>query len=569
MKPEVATGFAAAPSRTKRHVGLALLVLSVAFCAMVSEVEVSRLFDEDGAQSAYQLFSAFLQPDLSHEFLTRVAWLSVESLLIGILATALAVALGFVLAVVAIRVPRLPDSPPASWPWRAAGDACRFTARSILGVTRAIPAIIWAYIFVRTIGLGPGAAVLAIAVSTGGIVGKLYAELAEAMDPQTIHALRRAGCGRFSILLFGVLPSVWRQWLSYSLFRLECSIRSASIVGVVGAGGLGAEIALSVRYFEYDKLATILLAVLVFVVLVEMLSSALRRKALRWSVGVALLGSLTALLYLEIPWAELSFSQVVPDWLWRGGSADTGAFVRRSLWLAGETLAMAWAATMVAAAIALLVSPLAASTFSLRGHGRDAVRGRGLISALSWFIFLATRLFLQVCRAMPELTLALVFVVWVGPGSFAGFLAISLHTIGVLGRLYTDVYEEVEPKPVVALESAGAGRLGVWLYGVFPQITAKLAAFTLYRFEVNVRMTAMIGFVGAGGLGDEIHTAISLFHGHDLVVLLALMIALVSILDLLGDRVRHRLLTARFASRPGTRRRMKRGGGIAMPGAIP
>lgn len=562
MKPEAALP---PPPRTRAKLGLVLLVVSVLFCCWLSDVDLSRLFDKQGAQSAWDLFSAFANPDLSDDFLMRVARLSLESLFIGILATALAVVLGFGLALAAIKVPALPDAPRAALPWRLAGGGGRLLARSILGITRSIPSIVWAYVFVRTIGLGPGAAVLAIAVSTGGIVGKLYAELAEAVEPEAIHALRRAGCGRLAVLLFGVLPGVWRQWLSYSLFRLECSIRSASIVGIVGAGGLGSEIALSVRYFEYDKLATILFAVLAFVVLVELASSALRKKPLRWSVVVAFVGSVLALLYLEIPWSELSFAQLVPDWILRGGSPDTGAFLRRSLWLAGETLAMAWAATMVAAAIALFISPLAASTFSLRGHNREAAQGRGLFSVLSWAAFLITRLLLQICRAIPELTLALVFVVWVGPGSFAGFLAIAFHTVGVLGRLYTDVYEEVEAKPVVAIETVGAGRVGVWLYGVLPQVGAKLIAFTLYRFEVNVRMTAMIGFVGAGGLGDEIHTAISLFHGHDLVMLLAMMIALVTILDAIGDRVRHKILTSRFVNRSGNRV-MKRGGGIAMPG---
>jgi phosphonate transport system permease protein len=555
VKPEAASR---PPSRLRAKVGLGLLFFSVALCAWLSEVEPSRLFDKAGAESAWDLFSAFANPDLSEDFLLRVGRLSLESLFIGILATALAVVLGFALALVAIQVPALPDAPKPGLPLRIAGKGARFIARSILGITRSIPSIVWAYIFVRTIGLGPGAAVLAIAVSTGGIVGKLYAELAEAVEPESIHALRRAGCGRLAVLLFGVLPGVWRQWLSYSLFRLECSIRSASIVGIVGAGGLGAEIALSVRYFEYDKLATILLAVLAFVVLVELASSALRKKPLRWSVSVAFVGSVLALLYLEIPWSELSLAQLVPDWILRGGSADTAAFLRRSLWLAGETLAMAWAATMVAAAIALFISPLAASTFSLHGHNREAAVGGGFWSLLSWLAFLLTRLVLQICRAIPELTLALVFVVWVGPGSFAGFLAIAFHTVGVLGRLYTDVYEEVEPKPVVALETVGAGRVGVWLYGVLPQVGAKLIAFTLYRFEVNVRMTAMIGFVGAGGLGDEIHTAISLFHG--------LMIVLVTLLDAIGDRVRHRILTSRFVGRSGNRV-MKRGGGIAMPGS--
>ncbi len=563
MKPEVGTD-QEPPSRLKKGIGLAVLFASVLLCGAVSDVELGRLFDKAGAESAYSLFGGFLRPDLSNDFLWRVFQLSIESLLIGVLATAMAVVVGFVLALIAIKIPDLPDSPPSPWPIQAARSTSRFLARSILGITRSIPAIVWAYIFVRTIGLGPGAAVLAIAVSTSGIVGKLYAELAEAADPEPLHALRRAGCGQLAVLLFGVLPCVWRQWLSYSLFRLECSIRSASILGVVGAGGLGAEIALSVRYFEFDKLATILLAVLAFVILVEIASTVLRRRPLRWSVCAALAGSVWALFALNIPWSELSFSTLVPDWLLRGGSVDAYVFVTRALWLAGETVAMAWAATMVAAVFALVLSPFAASTFSLGGHNRQAVPERGLKSTLRWILFLASRFTLQICRAMPELTLALVFVVWVGPGSFAGFLAISFHTVGVLGRLYTDVYEEADPAPLMALEAMGTGRLAIWIYGVLPQSFSKLIAFTLYRFEVNVRATAMIGFVGAGGLGDEIHTAISLFHGRDLVLLLGIMIALVTVLDLIGDRVRHRVLTSRFATRSRSRV-MKRGGGIVVP----
>jgi phosphonate transport system permease protein len=554
MKPEVQV---APPSRRQRIAGFVVLVLSVLFCAWLSDVDPRKLFDANGAQSAMDILSGFAQPDFSGDFLWRVARLSAESLFIGILATSIAVAAGFLLALVATKVPGLPDAPEGmSWlaPFRG---VTRFIARSVLGVTRAIPAIIWAYIFVRAIGLGPGPAVLAIAVSTMGIVGKLYAELAEAVDPEMIHALQRSGCSRFSILLFGVLPSVWRQWLAYSLFRLECSIRSASILGVVGAGGLGAEIALSVQSFQYDKLATTLIAVLIFVVSIEVVSTMLRKRRLRWSVFFAASGSLLALKYLKIPWSEMTPGELVPNWLTRGGNQETAAFIKQALWYAGETLAMAWSATMVAGLIALLISPLASSAFSLRFHNKDARRNDGVLHFLSWLGFLGARLFLQIFRALPELTLALVFVLWVGPGPFAGFLAVAVHTVGVLGRLYTDVYDEVEPPPVVALESAGAGRLGVWLYGVFPQVKAKLLAFTLYRFEVNVRATAMIGFVGAGGLGDEIHTAIQLFHGQDLLVLLALMIALVLILDVVGDRIRHRILTAHFLSPHANRKRPK------------
>ena len=124
----------------------------------------------------------------------------------------------------------------------------------------------------------------------------------------------------------------------------------------------------------------------------------------------------------------------------------------------------------------------------------------------------------------------------------AGVLAIAAHTTGLLGRLYSEVYEEVEVLAPRALESAGAGAAGVWAFGVLPQVWPRLAAFSLFRFEVNVRATATLGFVGAGGIGDAIHTAISLFHMDRLATLLCVLIGVVLVVDVLGGRLRRRLL---------------------------
>ena len=152
------------------------------------------------------------------------------------------------------------------------------------------------------------------------------------------------------------------------------------------------------------------------------------------------------------------------------------------------------------------------------------------------------RVALQITRALPELIWALLFIVWLGPGVTAGVLALALHTLGVLGRLYGDAYEEAEPGPPRALEASGAGPLARYLYGVLPQTLPRMLAFTLFRFEVNVRAAAMVGFVGAGGLGDALHTAISLFQMRDLASLVLVTIAVVVVVDTLGDRVRARLL---------------------------
>ena len=535
--------------RVGRATRWGLVALSVIVTAHLSGVRLGPLLDADGARSAGEILRGFAHPDLGAELLARIARLALDSLLIGVLATALGALIGVALAALCVRVPALEEAPDRAHYREALGAAVRLVVRGGLAFFRSVPDIVWALLFVRMLGLGPGPAVLAIAITTGAIFGKLFSELAEAVEPESIRALRRIGVGRLGILLHGVLPQVWPQWVGYAFYRLECSVRSASILGIVGAGGLGTEIALDLRYLEYDKLATALLAVIVLMIAIDVASWWLRRRPFRYTAWLAAGGSALALVRLDIPWSQLT-TNLIPSWLTDPGGAATPAFVLEAIKLAAQTVAMAWCATWGAAAVAIAAAPLAATTLSLRGYRAGALRGRGrLARAAAWGSFALLRGGMQACRAMPELTLALLFVVWVGPGPFAGVLAIGVHTIGVFGRLYSDVYEEADPASLGALEATGASRLAIWLHGVLPQTAPRLLAFTLYRFDVNVRMTAMLGFVGAGGIGDSIDTAISLFHGADLVLLLAVLFATVATLDVFGDRIRRQILSSRFRAR--------------------
>lgn len=526
----------------RRLGGWLLIAVSVVACLALTGAEPGKLLDREGLRNAGDILAGLLQPDTSADFLARVWTLAVESLLIGILGTVLAALIGTALASLAIRVPDLTE-PPRRLPvaLQELADGLRWATRLILGLLRAIPEIVWAYVLVHILGLGPGAAVLAIALTSGGSIGKLYAELAEAVDPRPVRALRATGASRPAILLFGVLPQVRRQWIAYALYRLECNIRNGTILGVVGAGGLGSEIALSIRYFQYDKLATTLLAVLVFVLLLEMVSQRLRQRSTRWTLGLAGLGAGLACHRLDIPWAELLSPSGLSLFSFEGGWPERD-FVTTVLAQTGDTLMMAWAATVWSALVALLLAPMIAAPLMTGSYLSDPPRRTGLSWGISQALRWAATGLMQVTRAMPELTLALVCVVWVGGGPLAGILAIAVHNTGVLGRLFGDVMEEVEPGPPAALQAQGAGALGTFVFAVWPQIAARLAAFTLYRFECNVRASVMVGFVGAGGIGDALNTAISLFHARDLTLLLLAMLTVVSLVDAIGDRLRARLL---------------------------
>jgi len=187
-----------------------------------------------------------------------------------------------------------------------------------------------------------------------------------------------------------------------------------------------------------------------------------------------------------------------------------------------ETLAMSLLGTALAA-LAGVVLALPAS----RLHEGDAAWSRS-----------PTRLLLNALRSIPELVWAALLLVSAGLGPFAGTLALALHTTGVLGRLFAEAVENVPPGPGAALRAQGVGPLRVFLYATLPQVLPQLMSYTLYRWENNIRAAAVLGVVGAGGLGQLLAFHMGLFHMGKTATILGAMLLLVALVDVLSYGVR-------------------------------
>jgi phosphonate transport system permease protein len=199
------------------------------------------------------------------------------------------------------------------------------------------------------------------------------------------------------------------------------------------------------------------------------------------------------------------------------------ARVLRGTW---ETLAMSALGTALAAAAGLLLAlPVS------RLHEGDAARGRGTM-----------RLVLNALRSVPELVWAALLLIAAGLGPFAGTLALAIHTAGVLGRLFAEAIENAPPGPGDALRAQGVGPVRVFLYATLPQVLPQLMSYTLYRWENNIRAAAVLGVVGAGGLGQLLQFHMGLFHMGKTATILGAMIALVLLVDACSFTAR-RLLT--------------------------
>lgn len=201
-------------------------------------------------------------------------------------------------------------------------------------------------------------------------------------------------------------------------------------------------------------------------------------------------------------------------------------------WLAllGDTLLMAYVGTLLGATGGFLLGLLSA--------------GNIVPSApLRWVV----KRFAEFCRTVPELVFALVFVIAFGLGPLPGVLALALHTLGALGKQFSEVVENIDMKPVEGAVAAGAGWPQMARYAVVPQVLPGFLSYTLLRFEVNVRGAAVLGFVGAGGIGQDLIEAVRKFYYNDVAALLVLIILTVVVIDTLTGQLRHRLLGGRAA----------------------
>jgi phosphonate transport system permease protein len=263
---------------------LAILVCGGALAASwhIAQIEPGLLFGAQGRRHIWAFLTGLVPPELSATFLRLLIVPTVETIQISIMGTALAIMLGFPLALLATDrlcfagVVYEMDGHGSGWR-RLSRRGLYLAARMLLNLCRSIPDVVWALMFVRVVGLGPFPGVLAIGVSYGGMLGKIYAEILENSPEGPIEALHAAGAGRSALLVYGFLPQVFAPMVSYSLYRWECAIRSAAILGLVGAGGLGQQIELSMRMFQYHETSTILIIVFFLVTAVDHLSAVIRK----------------------------------------------------------------------------------------------------------------------------------------------------------------------------------------------------------------------------------------------------------------------------------------------------
>jgi phosphonate transport system permease protein len=205
----------------------------------------------------------------------------------------------------------------------------------------------------------------------------------------------------------------------------------------------------------------------------------------------------------------------IGEWLW--------GWRKWSFYL-GETILISYVGTLSGAVLAFALNFLAAEN----------------TSPAPWPRFVVKR-FMEFCRTVPDIVFALIFVIAFGLGPMAGVLAITIHSVGALGKQYMEMVENIDMKPVEGVRSTGADWISCMRFAVLPQVSAGFASYTLLRFEINVRGASVMGFVGAGGIGQELVVAIRKFYYSDVSAILLMIIASVFVIDIGTGWIRGRL----------------------------
>ena len=197
---------------------------------------------------------------------------------------------------------------------------------------------------------------------------------------------------------------------------------------------------------------------------------------------------------------------------------------RKWLWMLGETILISYVGTLFGAVLAFALNFFAAEN----------------TSPAPWLRFLVRRV-LEFARTVPGIVFALIFVIAFGLGPMAGVLAIAIHSTGALGKLFSEIVENADMKPVEGVRSTGASWLSCMRFAVLPQVAAGYASYALLRFEINVREASVMGFVGAGGIGQELVVAVRKFYYSDVSAILLLIVLTVFVIDIGTGWARGRL----------------------------
>lgn len=493
--------------------------------------------------------------------------LGFETLWMAVIGTTIAVVLSFPIALGAAR---------NTTPHPAVMAVCR----GIIVLSRAVPDLIFAAIFVRAIGIGVLPGVIALGLHSIGMVGKLFADAIEQTDKTPREAVTSVGASKWQAITTSVIPQAMPSFISTVLYRLDINLRSSSVLGIVGAGGIGFLMQANLRSLQYDEALGVVAVIFVLITIMEFFSAAVRatllggdrtlvgRSTPKFSIGAKLFSRLSRRAQsTDTGVRPFNHDTIRPPWVGelRMKTIYGLAFIAlvvvafRSVSLnPGELLGAmpkVWEVTtrlfppdfttardpiidgIIESVAAALVATFMGAILSIP-LGLMAARN----VAFNRIVYSVSRLFLVFVRGVPELIIAVIFIAAIGLGPVPGTLALAFGTSGFLAKLIADAVEEINPTPREATFAVGATKTQEIGTSVIPQAMPAIVSNLLYALDINLRTSTILGIVGGGGIGFILFNALRVLELRTVGAVLITIFVVVYSIELLSGWVRKKIL---------------------------
>ncbi len=398
--------------------------------------------------------------------------------------------------------------------------------RGALAIPRALHELVWGLLLLQVFGLHPYVAVAAIAIPYSALVARIWRDHLDSADDRALNGLISAGVHPLSALMTALNPGMGTVLMSYGGYRLECALRSATLLGVFGLGGLGTELQLTLQSLQFRELWTGLWVLAAVMLILEQLLRVWRGRSgdgVHGQRRILLFAALTIVLgVIGMFWLRLivpdQFSglswigMAVPSWTQLSAAATELPWLRMIL----ETLVL----TLLAAGIAIGLPPLALL----------------LWPSSRWHQFCS--MFWACMRWIPPPLMVLLLLLSNRPSLAIGALAIGLHNSGVMGRLLLEGLQQQSGQRQEALSAIVSSERMSWLYGLLSPQSPSYLAYGAYRSDVILRETVVVGVIGGSGLGWQLLESLSSFHWAAVVLVLCCYCALTISGESLSDSFR-------------------------------
>ena len=517
--------------------GLGLgFALYLAFAFGTLDINWIRVLE--GLPRGQKFIAAFFPPDFIsrwdaiQEGIIESLWMTVTSTVIGI-ALSIPVGLG--------AAKNLAPAP------------VYYFCRGVLAVSRSFQEVILAIFFVKLFGFGPFAGFVTLSVATVGFYGKLLAEDIEDMDPVQAEAVKATGASWFQWLNYSVQPQVMPRMIGLGLYRFDINFRASAIVGIVGGGGIGATLNTAFDRYEFDfgrrhpagdhrhrhggrihvglcpQVGAVTVAVSAHDGMKIWQRRSTRLNLLVWGAW------LVAVAIFVVCWqliSEVTMWEFVYDA--PSQAADLGnrmvpldfgymSELWRAVW---DTINIATLGTVLALILAVPTAYCAAL---------NTTPSRTFVRPIALFIIVSS-------RSINSLIWALMLVTIVGPGVFAGVIAIGFRSIGFCAKLLYEAIEEIDPNQVEAVAATGASQPQTMVYGIVPQVLPAFAGISVFRWDINIRESTVLGLVGAGGIGLQLNASIMNLAWTRVSLILLVIIATVIVSEWVSAKIRHAII---------------------------